>query len=93
MTAAYVLAGELGRAEGHYRAAFRRYEETLRPYIIGKQNAAVRFANSFAPKTQFGPIIRHLVMNTLRIPTVARYAIGRDLVADRLDLPQYAISG
>ena len=93
MTAAYVLAGELGRAEGDYRAAFRRYEESLRPYIIGKQNAAVRFANSFAPKTHLGLIIRHVVMSTFRIPIVARYAIGRDLVADRLDLPQYAISG
>jgi 2-polyprenyl-6-methoxyphenol hydroxylase-like FAD-dependent oxidoreductase len=93
MTAAYMLAEELGRAEGDYRIAFRRYEESLRPYIIGKQNAAMRFANSLAPKTQFGLIIRHFVMNAFRIPMVARYAIGRDLVADRLDLPQYQFLG
>ena len=92
MTAAYVLAGELVRAGGEYRAAFRRYEETLRPYIVGKQNAAVRFSNSFAPRTQFGLVIRHLVMNTFRIPMIARLAIGRDLVVDRLDLPHYTIS-
>ena len=92
MTAAYVLAGELVRAGGEYRAAFRRYEETLRPYIVAKQNAAVRFSNSFAPRTQFGLVIRHLVMNTFRIPMIARLAIGRDLVVDRLDLPHYTIS-
>jgi 2-polyprenyl-6-methoxyphenol hydroxylase-like FAD-dependent oxidoreductase len=87
MTAAYVLAEELDRANGDYRAAFRRYEELLRPYVVGKQKAAVRFASSFAPKTQLGLIIRHLVMNVFRIPLVVKFAIGRDLVADQLKLP------
>lgn len=91
MTAAYVLAGELGKAEGDYDTAFRRYEELLRPYIVGKQNAAVRFASSFAPKTQLGLIIRHLVMNAFRVPMIAKYAIGRDLLADQLKLPEYGI--
>jgi 2-polyprenyl-6-methoxyphenol hydroxylase-like FAD-dependent oxidoreductase len=89
MTAAYVLAEELERANGDYRAAFRRYEDLLRPYIVGKQKAAVRFASSFAPKTQSGLIIRHLVMNAFRIPVLAKFAIGRDLVADRFELPHY----
>ena len=87
MTAAYVLADELDRANGDYRAAFRRYEELLRPYIVGKQKAAVRFASSFAPKTQLGLTIRHLVMNAFRIPMLARFAIGSDLIADQLKLP------
>ena len=43
MTAAYVLAEELDRSNGDFKAALRRYEELLRPYIVGKQNAAVRF--------------------------------------------------
>jgi 2-polyprenyl-6-methoxyphenol hydroxylase-like FAD-dependent oxidoreductase len=89
MTAAYVLAEELDSANGDYKAAFRRYEELLRPYIVGKQNAAVRFASSSAPRTRFGLAIRHLVMNGFRIPLVARFAIGRDLVADQLELPHY----
>jgi 2-polyprenyl-6-methoxyphenol hydroxylase-like FAD-dependent oxidoreductase len=87
MTAAYVLAKELDRANGDYRAAFRRYEELLRPYIVGKQKAAVRFASSFAPKTQLGLTIRHLVMNAFRIPMLARFAIGSDLIADQIKLP------
>jgi 2-polyprenyl-6-methoxyphenol hydroxylase-like FAD-dependent oxidoreductase len=93
MTAAYLLAEELERANGDYRAAFRRYEDLLRPYIVGKQKAAVRFASSFAPKTQLGLIIRHLVMNAFRIPVLAKFAIGRDLVADRFELPRYTFWG
>ena len=89
MTAAYVLAEELDIAKGDYQAAFRRYEERLRPYIVGKQNAAMRFASSFAPKTRLGLTLRHLVMNAFRIPMIARFAIGRDLVADQLKLSQY----
>ena len=89
MTAAYVLAEELDRSKGNYSVAFRRYEELLRPYIISKQNAAVRFASSFAPRTRLGLTIRHLVMNAFRIPMIARFAIGRDLVADQLKLSQY----
>jgi 2-polyprenyl-6-methoxyphenol hydroxylase-like FAD-dependent oxidoreductase len=90
MTAAYVLAEELDRANGDYGAAFRRYEELLRPYIIGKQKAAARFASSFAPKTQLGLTIRHFVMNGFRIPLVAKLVIGRDLVVDQLKLPHYS---
>ena len=90
MTAAYVLAEELDKSKGDYSVAFRRYEELLRPYVIGKQNAAVRFASSFAPRTRLGLTFRHLVMNAFRIPMIARFAIGRDLVADQLKLSQYA---
>ena len=89
MTAAYVLAEELDKSKGDYYVAFRRYEELLRPYIIGKQNAAVRFASSFAPRTRLGLTFRHLVMNAFRIPMIARFALGRDLVADQLKLSQY----
>ena len=39
MTAAYVLAHELGMANGDYQVAFRRYEDLLRSYIVGKRNA------------------------------------------------------
>jgi 2-polyprenyl-6-methoxyphenol hydroxylase-like FAD-dependent oxidoreductase len=47
MVAAYVLAGELGKAGSQPQEAFERYEERLRPFIAGKQKAAVQFAGSF----------------------------------------------
>jgi 2-polyprenyl-6-methoxyphenol hydroxylase-like FAD-dependent oxidoreductase len=68
MTAAYLLAEELAAADGAYEVAFRRYEQLLRPYIVGKQQAAVRFASFFAPKTQLGLAIRHVVMNVFEYP-------------------------
>jgi 2-polyprenyl-6-methoxyphenol hydroxylase-like FAD-dependent oxidoreductase len=92
MTAAYVLAGEMAVADGAYESAFRRYEQLLRPYIVGKQRAAARFASSFAPKTRMGLAIRHAVMNAFRIRTVAKFAIGSDLVADQFKLPHYPLA-
>jgi 2-polyprenyl-6-methoxyphenol hydroxylase-like FAD-dependent oxidoreductase len=90
MTAAYVLAEELAAADGAYEVAFRRYEQLLRPYIVGKQQAAVRFASSFAPRTRLGLAIRHVVMNAFRVRAVAKFAIGRDLVADQFKLPHHS---
>jgi 2-polyprenyl-6-methoxyphenol hydroxylase-like FAD-dependent oxidoreductase len=40
MTAAYILAGELGKAGQRHEAAFHKYEEVLRTFIESKQQAA-----------------------------------------------------
>jgi 2-polyprenyl-6-methoxyphenol hydroxylase-like FAD-dependent oxidoreductase len=88
MISAYVLAGELAAAQGHYRQAFARYETFLRSYIETKQRGAERFASAFAPKTRTGLRFRNLVINAFVIPGFARLAIGRDL-ADSLQLPDY----
>jgi 2-polyprenyl-6-methoxyphenol hydroxylase-like FAD-dependent oxidoreductase len=89
MTAAYVLAGELAKSEGHHEAAFRNYENLLRDYIAEKQRAAMRFAGFFAPKTRLNLILLEQVIRMFCIPGVAKYAIGRD-IADRLKLPGYS---
>jgi len=88
MTAAYVLAGELGRPGASHRDAFERYERLLRPYILTKQRVAKNFSSGFAPKTSLGVALRNLVLSATGIPGVARYTLGRDLV-DKLALPQY----
>ena len=77
MTAAYVLAEELDAANGDYRWAFRRYEELLRPYVIGKQNAALRFASSFAPKTRLGLDLSAISSCPFRIRMILKFAMGR----------------
>lgn len=89
MIAAYVLAGELHRANGDHRAAFAAYEARLRPFIETKQNSAVQFASSFAPRTQLGISIRNLVTKAMKIPFIAELALGRSL-RDDLILPDYA---
>jgi 2-polyprenyl-6-methoxyphenol hydroxylase-like FAD-dependent oxidoreductase len=88
MTAAYVLAGELAKSGGSYEAAFANYETVLRDYIVGKQRAARRFAGFFAPNSRLKLFLLEQAIRMFRIPGVARYAVGRDIV-DSLKLPDY----
>ena len=88
MTAAYVLAGELAKAQGRPDQAFSGYETLLRPYIATKQKGAERFSTAFAPRTEWGLKARNLIVNALAFPGVARFVIGRGLV-DTLTLPDY----
>jgi 2-polyprenyl-6-methoxyphenol hydroxylase-like FAD-dependent oxidoreductase len=88
MAGAYILAGELHRAGGDYRAAFARYQEKLQPLIQAKQEAALRFAGAFAPKSKFRLWLRNRVLNLLGVGWIADVTVGRDL-ADRISLPDY----
>ena len=88
MTAAYVLAGELTKAEGRHDEAFSQYEALLRAYIETKQAGAERFAGAFAPRTRWGLWFRNQVMNAFAIPGLARLVVGREII-DSLRLPHY----
>ena len=88
MAEAYVLAGELHNCGGNYSAAFARYQERMMLFLKRKQEAAVKFASSFAPKTAFGITFRNLVTSLWRIPYMADFFIGRDL-RDDIKLPDY----
>jgi 2-polyprenyl-6-methoxyphenol hydroxylase-like FAD-dependent oxidoreductase len=88
MTAAYVLAGELGKAGRRYEDAFRKYEEVLRTFIESKQQGAARFASALAPKTRWGLFLRNQVVKATAIPGAARLSFGRDII-DTLRLPDY----
>jgi 2-polyprenyl-6-methoxyphenol hydroxylase-like FAD-dependent oxidoreductase len=90
MTAAYVLAGELQRAGDDFRTAFRNCEMRLRPFVEEKQKEAVRFASSFAPKTQFGIWVRNQATRLMRVPKLADLLIGH-MVIDHFDLPDYSM--
>jgi 2-polyprenyl-6-methoxyphenol hydroxylase-like FAD-dependent oxidoreductase len=88
MISAYVLAGELARANGRYNEAFGSYEARLRDFVGAKQRGAERFAAAFAPRTPWGLWFRNQIVRMLAFPPAARLAVGRDL-ADRLSLPAY----
>ncbi|SEA71774.1 MULTISPECIES: FAD-binding domain [unclassified Mycobacterium] len=88
MLQAYVLAGELDRARGDHRAAFRRYEQLLRPLIEGKQESARAFAGALAPRTSVGLWTRNRVSRLLDIPALAAWAIRREF-RDDIELPDY----
>lgn len=88
MISAYVLAGELARANGRYDEAFGSYEARLRDFIGAKQRGAARFAAALAPRTPGGLWFRNQIVRMFALPGAARLVIGRDL-ADRLSLPDY----
>ena len=88
MVAEYILAGELHRAKGDFTEAFRRYQQRFGPFVFKKQKAALRFANTFAPKSKFALFLRNQIFNLMAVPWVADLAVGRDL-ADRIELPDY----
>jgi 2-polyprenyl-6-methoxyphenol hydroxylase-like FAD-dependent oxidoreductase len=89
MTAAYILAGELKRANGNHEVAFSRYQDRLGAFVASKQTAAVRFAPFFAPRSRFGMFFRNQVMKLMAIPFVSDLAVGRE-IRDQIDLPSYA---
>jgi 2-polyprenyl-6-methoxyphenol hydroxylase-like FAD-dependent oxidoreductase len=86
MMGAYVLAGELAKAQ--HEIAFARYERFLRGFVEKKQRGAARFAAAFAPKTQLGLFFRNQMIRATAIPGLARLTFGRDIV-DTLQLPDY----
>ncbi len=90
MAAAYVLAGELARAQGDYQTAFLRYQTMLKPMLDMKQKAAPGFAGFLAPKTRAGLFLRNQLSKAFRIPAVARWAFSRGLF-DPLELPDYGM--
>ena len=85
---AYVLAGELHRAQGDVRRAFSEYERRLRPFIEKKQKTAQKFASTFAPETELGIWARNQATKLMNIPGVGNLLLGANL-RDDLDLPDY----
>ena len=88
MIAAYILAGELSRCKGDHRVAFTRYQNLFGPFVQKKQDAALRFASSFAPQSKFALYLRNQIFNLMAIPWIADLALGSGL-ADKIDLPNY----
>jgi len=88
MTAAYILAGELHRAEGRYHDAFARYQQLFGPFVSMKQRAARRFASGFAPKSRLSLFLRNRLFGLFSIGWIARLIAGREF-NDRIALPDY----
>jgi 2-polyprenyl-6-methoxyphenol hydroxylase-like FAD-dependent oxidoreductase len=86
MTAAYLLAGELKKADGGYRKAFANYENVFQPFMAAKQHAAEKFAGSFAPRTRLGLFVRNHVVRLMFLPFVRKWTMG-PLLSDQLILP------
>jgi 2-polyprenyl-6-methoxyphenol hydroxylase-like FAD-dependent oxidoreductase len=89
MAGAYLLAGELHRAQGDYAKAFRNYQRRLHGFVSDKQRAAEWLGGWFAPKTAAGLFVRDEVTRLLSLPWIGPWLVRR-MVADRFPLPDYA---
>jgi 2-polyprenyl-6-methoxyphenol hydroxylase-like FAD-dependent oxidoreductase len=90
MTEAYVMAGELLRADGDHRHAFPAYEANLRPLIARKQKAALGLINFFAARTHAGIWLRNMGIRAMNLPWLTRLIAGRS-VKDGFELPEYGL--
>lgn len=88
MIAAYILAGELAKADGDHRVAFANYEYILQSLMERKQRAAESFARSFVPRSDRAILVRNCVTRLMMYPFVMRWFLGH-LLNDRLALPTY----
>ncbi len=88
MTTAYILAGELRRAEGRHQNAFAEYQRLFGPFVSMKQRAARRFAGAFAPKSRISLFLRNKLFSLFSIGWIAKLVAGREF-SDRIALPDY----
>ncbi len=86
MVESYVLAAELSRARGDHREAFSGYERMLMPFLRSKQEAAVRLAPAFAPKSRAQLFFIKSITKLMGLPLVANLAMGKS-VRDAIELP------
>ncbi|NYI07719.1 FAD-dependent monooxygenase [Allostreptomyces psammosilenae] len=86
VVAAYVLAGELARAGGDHRTAFRHYEDRLRDYARGCQKGGDRTGTFLAPRTALGIRLRNGLMSRR---AVLNWMIREGKKVSGLALPDY----
>jgi 2-polyprenyl-6-methoxyphenol hydroxylase-like FAD-dependent oxidoreductase len=92
LVGAYVLAGELARADGDHERAFRAYEERMRPYVRQGQELPPGGMEGYAPRTRLA--IRLRVLSMRLMITRPLKGLAKKMFfskADAIDLPDYAV--
>jgi 2-polyprenyl-6-methoxyphenol hydroxylase-like FAD-dependent oxidoreductase len=88
MLEAYVLAGELHRADGNCALALAAYETRLQTLVSAKQKGAVRLRGFFAPQTALGLLVRSAAVHVFAFPLFGKPFWARAL-RDNFALPEY----
>lgn len=92
LVGAYVLGGELERADGDHRLAFERYEELMRPYVAQAQQLPPGGIDGFAPRTAVYIRLRVVSMELMTRWPLRRLIAGTFRKADAIELPDYEVS-
>jgi 2-polyprenyl-6-methoxyphenol hydroxylase-like FAD-dependent oxidoreductase len=88
MIGAYVLAGEIKRADGDVPMALANYQRRLFAFMRAKQDAAIKLAPTFVPKSNLGILMRMVGSRLLGIDWFADWVMGRS-IQDQIELPDY----
>lgn len=88
MVGAYLLAGELARSPEDAAGAFARYQQRFGPFVLGKQKAAPRMVDFFAPRSAPALLLRNGALRLMSRPWMISLAAGRSLY-DRIEIPDY----
>lgn len=88
MLEAYVLAGELHRADGDCARALAAYESRLQTFVSAKQKGALWSRGFFAPQTALGLMVRNLAVHAFSLPWLGKPFWERSL-HDDFTLPEY----
>ncbi len=88
VVAAYVLAGELARAQGDYRAAFTRYEGRLRKYAQTCQAGGDRTGRFLAPAPPPAYAPNTLLSRPLFLNGMLKLG---EKISSTVDLPDYPV--
>ncbi|MFI5666053.1 FAD-dependent monooxygenase [Streptomyces sp. NPDC051704] len=89
LVGAYVLAGEIGAAQGDHRAAFRRYDEVMRPYVSQAQQLPPGGASGYAPSGRLGIRMRDLSMRQMSRWPMRNLLAAQFAKAGDIALPDY----
>ena len=90
LVGAYVLAGELARADGDIPAGMRAYEDRLRPWITWIQRFGAGNGKSMTPKTALGIEFRRRVVQLQEhLPLSSLLLRDQIRMSNGLTLPDY----
>ncbi|MFJ1708761.1 FAD-dependent monooxygenase [Kitasatospora sp. NPDC088346] len=89
LVGAYVLAGELAAAAGDHRAALRRYDEVLQPYVRQAQQLPPGGAAGFAPSSALAIRLRAASMRSMNRWPMRNLLAAQFAKAGGIELPDY----
>ncbi|KAA9374401.1 FAD-binding monooxygenase [Microbispora cellulosiformans] len=90
LVGAYVLAGELA-ATGDHRAALRRYEQVMRPYVTEAQKLPPGGAGGFAPSSALAIRLRAASMRSMTRWPMRGILAAQFAKAGNIALPDYPL--
>jgi 2-polyprenyl-6-methoxyphenol hydroxylase-like FAD-dependent oxidoreductase len=90
LVGAYVLAGSLQRADGDHAAAFRSYEEIVRPYVDQAQELPPGGIGGYAPKSRLMIALGHVSLRSMTRWPMRPLLEKQFSKADAIELPDYS---